>query len=400
VPGGLPANRPARGLARTLSALFLVALALRPQVIAIGPLLPEIRVDLGMTFATAGLLGAIPVLCMGLFAPLGPLVARVAGARTAVAGCVAAILVFGLLRALAPTAPMALGVTFGIGLGMGIVGPILPMIVRARAGGQPGVATGAYATGIVLGGTVAAAVALPLALIGGWRLALGALSLAVLPSIIAWLLLVPRRERRPAAAHAPNERHGLPWRKRSGWILGALFGLQSTLFYATQAWLANVYLERGLDLPAAGGLLVLFNAVGVATTIVAPVLADRVGSRRQQLSLAALASLVGCVGIAADAPLAAAWVVILGAGSGATFPIALILPVDAAEHPAEVASIAAFMLLVGYALSSIGPVLLGLGRDVTGDFAASAWLLVVVAGALLAAALAAAPSRRARPARV
>ena len=59
-----------------LVALFLAALALRPQLVGIGPLLPPIQDDLDVTHAVAGLLGTIPVLCMGLFAPPAPFLSR------------------------------------------------------------------------------------------------------------------------------------------------------------------------------------------------------------------------------------------------------------------------------------------------------------------------------------
>src|SRR5262245_64076604 len=55
--------------ASILAGLFLVALTLRPQIVGIGPLLPEIQDDLDTTHAVVGLLATIPVLCMGLFAP-------------------------------------------------------------------------------------------------------------------------------------------------------------------------------------------------------------------------------------------------------------------------------------------------------------------------------------------
>ena len=50
------------------------AVALRPQLVGIGPLLPLIQNDLDITHAVAGLLGTIPILCMGLFAPPAPFV--------------------------------------------------------------------------------------------------------------------------------------------------------------------------------------------------------------------------------------------------------------------------------------------------------------------------------------
>ena len=45
---------------------MLVGLALRPQVLVIGPLIGDIKADLGLSHAVAGLLGSIPVVGMGL----------------------------------------------------------------------------------------------------------------------------------------------------------------------------------------------------------------------------------------------------------------------------------------------------------------------------------------------
>src|SRR5258708_29908165 len=84
---------------RLLAGLFLAALALRPQVVGIGPLLPAIRADLGYSHAVAGLLGTIPVLCMGLFALPAARLARRVGSRRAVALAVVGIGAFGVVRA-------------------------------------------------------------------------------------------------------------------------------------------------------------------------------------------------------------------------------------------------------------------------------------------------------------
>ena len=65
--------------ARFVAALFLVSLALRPQIIGAGPLIPAIQGDLGISHTVAGLLGTIPVLCMGIFAPAAAYVAGAIG---------------------------------------------------------------------------------------------------------------------------------------------------------------------------------------------------------------------------------------------------------------------------------------------------------------------------------
>ena len=370
---------------------MLVALALRPQVIAVGPLLPWIRAELGISHGVAGLLGTVPVVCMGLFAPFGPWLARRVGPRTAVALCAAGIAGFGLLRSLAPGAPAILALTFGIGIGLGAIGPVLSMIVRLRAPDRPALATGSYASGIVLGATVAAAIAVPLAgPEGDWRFAFAVFSVAAVGSLAAWIVLVPAESVDTRVDPRPLR---LPWGSSTAWALALVFGLQSLLFYAAAAWLPNVYVERGWSQSAGANLLALTIGVGLVSTIGVPLFADRIGSRRAQLLGAAVVTLVAVLGFTVAGDLGVAWAVLLGLGSGALFPLALTLPVDLSDDATEVGATAALMLLVGYALSSLGPVVVGLVRDVTGDFTASLWILVGLTVALVVACAVMSPAR-------
>jgi CP family cyanate transporter-like MFS transporter len=75
------------------------------------------------------------------------------------------------------------------------------------------------------------------------------------------------------------------------------------------------------------------------------------------------------------------------------FPLVLTLPLDVADDPARVGSVAALMLLGGYIVSSIGPVILGAARDLTGDFGASLWMLVAIALVLVVSCLPLSPAR-------
>src|SRR5438093_13429425 len=110
-----------------LAALFLAALTLRPQLVGVGPLLPSIKDDLDVSHAVAGLLGTIPVLCMGVFAPPAPHLSRRIGSRAAIAACVAAIGAFGIARAVVPGAIGVLLLTFPLGVGMGLAGAFMPV---------------------------------------------------------------------------------------------------------------------------------------------------------------------------------------------------------------------------------------------------------------------------------
>jgi CP family cyanate transporter-like MFS transporter len=369
--------------------LFIGSLALRPEILAIGPLLPFIRDDLGLPAGVAGLLTTIPVLCMGLFAPTGPRLAARLGPASAFVVCLSTIVGFGIVRALAPGAPLVLATTLGIGIGIGAAGAIPSMIVSWRLPGRPALGTGAYAGGIVAGSTLAAGLAVPLAGDGDWRRALLIISLASIASIVAWVTLVGTGGRVTGAA----THRRLPWRDATAWLLVVAFGLQSVLFYGIVAWLPNAFVERGWNATDAGALIAVFNGIGLITTIGVPLFADRLGARRPQLLVSAAIAVVGLVGIVLVPDLAFAWVAVLGLSLGAVFPLVLTLPLDVADDPARVGSVAAFMLLGGYMLSSLGPVVLGATRDVTGDFQASLWLLVGVSIALVVSCLPLSPAR-------
>lgn len=380
-----------------VAALVLVGLALRTQALIIGPLVGQVQAELGMSHGVAGLLGTIPVLCMGLLAPLGPVLAASIGPKLGVALCVGLVGVFGVARAFLPDAFSVLAATIGVGVGMAVVGPILPMIVRARLPNHPAAGTGSYVTGFVIGGTIAAAIAVPLAdAFGGWRGSFAIVSAGAFGSLAAWIWLAPRDEGHVRVApKSPS----LPWRRPSAWLLGAIFGSQSVLFYGCITWLASVYVERGWSEADAGGLIALLTGIGLVSTLAMPVLADRVGTRRSQLTLAALLSLAGALVVAltpSEPPGSLVTIgatILLGLGIGAYFPLALTLPVDVAGDAADAASISAFMLLVGYALAATAPVVLGLVRDAAGNFGSVVWILVAISAAMIPLALALNPAR-------
>src|SRR6186713_1744067 len=123
--------------ASILAGLFLVALTLRPQIVGVGPLLPEIQNGLDTTHAVVGLLATIPVLCMGLFAPPAAYLSARVGTRTAVTLSVLLVGVFGLARAVAPSAALVVLFTWPVGIGMGLAGAVVPVAVKERFAARP-----------------------------------------------------------------------------------------------------------------------------------------------------------------------------------------------------------------------------------------------------------------------
>lgn len=112
-----------------LLGLVLVALNLRPALSSMSPVLGQVSEGLGLSASQAGLLTTLPVLCLGLFAPLAPILARRFGSERVILG----ILLTLALGILVRSALGATGVFLGslmAGASIGIIGVLLPGIVK------------------------------------------------------------------------------------------------------------------------------------------------------------------------------------------------------------------------------------------------------------------------------
>jgi CP family cyanate transporter-like MFS transporter len=370
-------RRPALAL---LAGLFLAGLALRPPIVGVGPLIPAIQADLRVSHAVAGLLGTIPVLCMGVFALPAPRVSRRYGSRLAIAACLALIGLFGIARAAAPGAAAVIVLTFGVGLGLGFAQALMPVAVKERFASRPAFATGIYVLGINIGSALSSALAVPIAhAAGNWRWSVATFSIMTCVLVLAWAWLT-REEAPHRRADVTHVR--LPWRSSLAWRLVGIFGSMACVFYGLNNWLPDAYVERGWSDGKAGALLAVLNIAALVTTLIIPWLADRYGSRRVYLVLFSAALGLSAVGFAALPGGAWAWAAIAGLCTGAMFPLVMTLPVDIGRRPADVGAVAGMMLGVGYTIGAIAPLVLGAVRDATGSFTTTLWLIAGAGGVL------------------
>lgn len=371
-----------------LPALFAAAITLRPQIVGVGPLVPAIRTDLGVSFLWAGLLTTIPVLCMGLFAPLVSPVVRRIGAARGVAIASLAIAATGTARAVAPGATGVLATTVAVGVAVALAGTLLPVVVKQGFATRPLTATGVYVAGIQTGAASSALVAVPLAdLTGGWRGSLLVLSLASLLVAVPWVMIgrtLVAAEPAPAVLDGPQSARSrrIPALVR----LATLFALQSVPFYGLIAWLPSHLVDAGWTEARAGAALALLNVVGLATSLTVPRLGDRIGSRRGYLWVGAGLAATAVVGLVV-AP-AAGYLLAMAAGVGLSvlFTVTLTLPLDAAPDVPSAAIASSVVLGAGYTVAAGVPALLGALRDWTGGFEAA--LGVLLASLLTLAVLA------------
>jgi CP family cyanate transporter-like MFS transporter len=184
-----------------IAAIILVAIALRPGIVAIGPVLPMIIADFGLSHTTASLLTTIPGILMGLLALPAPWLARRYGRNTVLMVSLAVLSVSMLIRAFAPNATIMLAITFFVGAGIAVPGALFGGIVKSRFPGHTAIIIGIYSAALSLGSTVSAAISGPIALHSnsGWRMAIGVWSALGVVAALVWLLVM-RDERKQKGA--------------------------------------------------------------------------------------------------------------------------------------------------------------------------------------------------------
>jgi CP family cyanate transporter-like MFS transporter len=386
-----PAARPGWPL---LVVVVAAALNLRPAIAAVPPVLERIRADLGLSATGAGLLTALPVVCMGLFAPVGAALSRRLGREAAMAGALALVAAGNLIRSLGGSSAALFGGTFCAGVGIALGGVLLPGVVKAWFPDRAGAVTGLYTAGLVAGAAVASAATVPLmdAVGGGWPAAVAAWGLPAAAALAAW---VPVTRRLRAAAEPAPGRARLPWGSGVAWRVTLYMGLQSLLYYAALTWLPPLYLAAGWPAGRAGLLLGLFSLTQIFSALAVPALADRAGDHRPWVAL--------CVGLTtamlaafALVPTAAPWLwaALLGLGVGGMFALALTLLVKLASSPAAAARLSGMALLVGYLLAAAGPVLTGAIYDVAGSYRPPFMTLAGIGVATLTLGVSVRPSAR------
>lgn len=364
----------------TTVALLAVAGNLRTVITSVPPLIDAISGDLGLSHAAAGALTTLPVLCMGVFAPLASAIAHRLGAVAAVLAAMACVVVGTGSRWFGDdVATLYIG-TFVAGVGIAVAGSLLPRLVKTFFPPERvGLVTGLYMFAMMGAAALASAASAPLAdRLGSWQASLASWALLALIGLLVWAPFTLRAN----PHHTPGEegRGRLPWRHPTAWLVAGYLALQSWCFYSAVTWLPPTYVELGWDRSAAGYLGAAFSGAQVISGLLGPLLSDRATDLRRLLLVSAGLGILGCLAIFTT-PEAAPWLsaVVLGLGQGAAFSLALVLLVRYALTPEASGRLTGMAFLFSYGLASVGPFAMGLVRDVTGGLSA-VWLILAVIG--------------------
>jgi MFS transporter, CP family, cyanate transporter len=341
--------------------LLLAAFNLRPALTSLATMLGEVQRDLRISSFSVGLLTMAPVLCFGVFGPLGPLLAGRVGLERALS-LVLLLLAASLgVRALAGHATLGAS-TLAAGAAIGMAGVLLPVIIRRDFPRHLGLVTGLYTMVLSVGGSSAAGLTPLLAReTGSWTFALAAWGIPAFAAAVLWGGFSLRREK-PIEGRLPQFFTLL--RDPVAWSVTGFMGLQAALAFIVLGWLPSLLQDRGLG-PVEAGIVTSVSIIAqTVTALLVPSLADRWVPAWLLVLVVLLAASGGFVGLiygpVSTGPL---WALGLGLGQGGLFGLALLFISLRSPSPEAATKLSGMSQSIGYIGASSGPLLVGSVRE-------------------------------------
>ncbi|WP_394619377.1 CynX/NimT family MFS transporter [Lentzea sp. JNUCC 0626] len=373
-----------------VALVFLVALNLRPALTSLGPLLPQIGGEAGLSEGAQGFLGALPLLAFAVVSPLVQHPARRFGAERTLLVALVVLAIGAAARAVAGDVGLWVG-TAVAGCAIAVGNVLVPTVVKRDYRDHVSLATGVYSACITVGASVASAVAVPLSHAAGWR---GALAFWAIPALVVAGIWVVRAWRgSPAEVVVAGHAAVSVWRQPNAWLVTAFMGLQSTTFYVMVTWLPTIEMSEGVPAEQAGLHLFVYQLVGVGAGLAIPRLMRRGDDLVRAAVTASVPMVLGVAGLLAFPAWNVVWAVIAGVGSGAALVVALTLISLRGRGQHGTTQLSGMAQSLGYLLAALGPVLAGFFAEHTGTWTASLVMVGVLGLAQVGVAVAAGRSR-------
>ena len=346
--------------------MFAFSLMLRPLVTNVGPVLPEIRKEFGMSAAQGSLLTTLPIVCFGLGAFLVPRLLSRRSPNSTVALVLIVLTTAGLIR-LVPNQIALLAGTIFIGLAIAVGNVTMSVVNRRDFTHKLGWITGLVTAGISVSASIAALTSFPIShAFGSWRVSMAMWAILPMLVLVLWKTYKPAE---PDVLLASSVHISKLVRNKMAWGLLLYFGLQSSMYYSMVTWLPSILRDAGLSPERAGSMVALLTFFGIPTGLLVPPLAARVKS---QVGLSLLFVGIGIAGMTglllSPTHLTALWAVMLGCALGSTFPLSLTLVLLRSDGPATARDLGMMMQGGGYFISALGPFLLGAVHDKTNSW--------------------------------
>ena len=153
------------------------------------------------------------------------------------------------------------------------------------------------------------------------------------------------------------------WRSALAWTITIFMGAQSLLFYLFVQWLPQIEHANGVSRQVAGVHMTLFQLAGLIATLGLTAAQRERADQRIAATVTALLWATGLTGMLLAPGDAVVWAMIMGAGSGASFALALSFISTRTRHSLEASRLSGMSQSFGYIIASFGPTLAGMLGD-------------------------------------
>lgn len=318
---------------------LLVSFNLRMSFSAADPLLVFLMRDLGLSISGSGLFGLLPVISLGIAAPLGARLVEYIRPRL--------LIIYALVLAIAGVWWRSYGGICGlyggtiiIGIGLGITGSVILGIVKQEFPRNIPQLMGAYTACVSLGTAVGSGAADPIALIlGGWQRGLLFWALPLLIALLLWAELIFFSPASPTRQHTVRAPLTPLLHQQKAWAVSLFYLFRVAGAWLLIVWLATLMRRRGMPLQESGVVLALATAFQIPAALLSHHITLWMGGRKNLMITAILLTIVCCWGLLlAPLSLWPLFSILLGLGLGSIFALGMTLIVEnSADESATVA---------------------------------------------------------------
>jgi len=360
-----------KGTILLLVTIFAVSINLRPAITSIGPMLEIIRDDLSLTNTQVTLLTGIPIICMGIFATLSPILNRRFGLIRTMYAMLIVIGITTLLRGLISGFIILIITAFIIGVAIAIIGPLLSSMIKQYFPNHTASVIGLYSFGMGVGSATSAGITgVFYQSTGSYLFALSIWSSLAFFGLFMWMLASKKNlaVQQKVTVDVVQKKPVSPWKSKKAWLFLLFFGFQSSLFFSVVTWLAPIALASGMSLIKAGSLLGVTTIVQTILNLGLPLLMNKYPARVFWITAMLISGMVA-TGLLWTGNESLMWVgaFFMGVPLGGLFPAALLLPLDETETADETNSWTAMMQTGGFIIGGLLPLIIALVYDQTSD---------------------------------
>ncbi len=365
--------------------LWIAGAGLRITILATPPVISLLHNDLGLNETQVGIISGLPPVLFACAAMIGALlIAKTSATKTLLAGLI--ITATGsALRGAAYDVEMLYATTMLTGLGVALMQPALPSIVKEWLPHKTFYATAVYVNGLLLGGEVLpVAITQPviMPMVGSWRTAYVFWGVVSLLIALTFYHLAPRQQR-PSTKIVKKLVWMPDWKNPLLWKLGVMMGCVNAIYFSANFFIPR-YLEYNGYTNFIDPALVALNLGQIPASIILMFSNSVLSQRRLPYLISGVGLMLALTGLLT---IRSGFVIVssasvIGFFSATVLILMLGLPTIISK-PNEIHRASSLMLTVGYACAVIIPILCGLTWDISGFSTYVFYPMILCAGVLI-----------------